>query len=217
VSVLKAAIISKQGQVVGERELDPQVFGQEPNMALLHQVVVAEQAAVRRGTHSTRGRAEVAGGGAKPFRQKGTGNARQGSIRAPQFKGGGIVHGPKPRNYGQKLPKKMRQNALRQALSDRARENLIWLLEAGAISEISTKQASNLLGAAGLLGGRLLVIVDPGEIEIQKSVRNIEKVDVAAASGLSTYQVLRSDRVLFSESGLEQILERLAVSEEALQ
>jgi large subunit ribosomal protein L4 len=170
---------------------------------LIHQVVVAQLAAARQGTHSTKTRGEVRGGGRKPYRQKGTGRARQGSTRAPQFAGGGTVHGPQPRDYVQRTPKKMKAAALRGALSDRARHDRVHVVEALATGEVpSTKDAKDLL--AGLTERRnLLVVLDRSDIVSLKSVRNLEDVHVLAVDQLNTYDVLCADDVVFTKAAYE--------------
>jgi large subunit ribosomal protein L4 len=188
------------------------VFGREPNIPLLHQVVVAELAGARRGTHSTRTRAEVSGGGAKPYRQKGTGNARQGSIRAPQFKGGGIVHGPKPRSYEQRTPRKMVRGALAQALSDRAQAGVVYLLEQGSITEPSTKAAVRCLRGADLVERKVLALLG-GDVDeaVFKSVRNLPTVRVHRAGLVLVSSVLASDAILLTEAGYRELLGRFGV------
>ena len=189
------------GTVLGEVELDPEVFGLEPNVAVMHQVVTAQLAAARAGTQSTRTRAEVSGGGAKPFRQKGTGRARQGSIRAPQWTGGGIALGPKPRDYRQRTPKKMVRLALRSALSDRAGEGRIAVVDRWTFEVPRTKEAVSVLEALGL-AGRILVVVGPEDVVAERSFANLPRVQVLPASELNTYDVLRSDWVLFTDATL---------------
>jgi large subunit ribosomal protein L4 len=207
-----AKVIDAAGQVVREEELPDSVFAQPANRALLHQVVVAEQANARRGTHSTRTRAEVSGGGAKPYRQKGTGNARQGSIRAPQFKGGGIVHGPKPRSYEQRTPRKMVRAALAQALSDRAAAGVIYVLAEGAITAPSTKVARGCLRGAGLEAHKVLVLIGGSADEpVFKSVRNLPSVRVGRAGLALVSSVLASDAVLLTTDGLAELRARFGV------
>src|SRR3954462_2520606 len=147
---MKLDVKTPTGTGAGTVDVPDELFGIEPNVAVMHQVVNAQLAAARSGTHSTKGRAEVSGGGAKPWRQKGTGRARQGSIRAPQWRGGGIAHGPKPRDYSQRTPKKMIRLALRSALSDRARDSKIVVVDDWGIDEPKTKKALEVLGALGL-------------------------------------------------------------------
>ncbi len=185
------------------RDLPAEIFDVQVNVPLIHQVVVAQMAAARQGTHSTKTRGEVRGGGAKPYRQKGTGRARQGSTRAPQFAGGGVVHGPQPRDYTQRTPKKMKAAALRGALSDRARNDRIHVVDALVKGETpSAKEAAKLL--TGLTGRpNLLVVLDRSDIVSLKSVRNLEGVHVLAADQLNTYDVLCADDVVFTQAALD--------------
>lgn len=184
-------------------DLPAEIFDVQVNVPLIHQVVVAQLAAARQGTHSTKTRGEVRGGGRKPYRQKGTGRARQGSTRAPQFAGGGVVHGPQPRDYAQRTPKKMKAAALRGALSDRARHDRVHVVESLVTgSAPSTKDALALL--AGLTDRpNLLVVLDRSDLVSLKSVRNLEGVHVLAADQLNTYDVLCSDDVVFTKAALE--------------
>ncbi len=183
--------------------LPGEIFDVQTNVPLIHQVVVAQLAAARQGTHSTKTRGEVRGGGRKPYRQKGTGRARQGSTRAPQFAGGGVVHGPQPRDYAQRTPKKMKAAALRGALSDRARHDRIHVVESLVSGEApSTKDAKDLL--AGLSERRnLLVVLDRSDIVSLKSVRNLADVHVLAVDQLNTYDVLCADDVVFTKAAYE--------------
>ncbi|MDQ1521407.1 MAG: large subunit ribosomal protein [Actinomycetota bacterium] len=205
----------------GMVELPDDIFGIEPNVAVMHQVVTAQLAAARAGTHSTKGRAEVRGGGAKPWRQKGTGRARQGSIRSPQWRGGGIAHGPKPRDYSQRTPKKMIRLALRSALSDRAREGNVVVIDDWAIDEPKTKRAVELLGSFGLRTKgereeRLLVVLFRDEDSVWKSLRNLGKrVQIILPEELNTYDVLVNDRLVFSKATLEATIARLGGTTEA--
>lgn len=206
---LQAKVVSVTGALDGELELVEAVFDVRANVGLLHQVVVAEEANRRRGTHSTKTRAEVSGGGAKPFRQKGTGNARQGSTRAPQFTGGGIVHGPRPRSYAQATPKKMVRAALRQALSDRAGGGAVYVLR-GEMGAPSTKCALGIVEGAGLGGKSVALVALPGEFEVVRSFRNLPEFMIATPASLLTRTVLISDVVLFTEAALSAIVERLS-------
>ncbi len=193
---------SLDGTVLSVVDLAPEVFGREPNVALLHQVVTAQLAARRAGTQSTRTRAEVRGGGKKPFRQKGTGNARQGTIRAPQYPGGGIALGPKPRSYDQRTPKKMIRAALYGALSDRAAEGRVALIDSyDAWSEPRTKEALAALAALGL-AGRVLVVLSPADRIARYAFRNLGGATTIAAGELSAYDVLAADWILFSDATL---------------
>lgn len=204
---LKVDVHTPAGKKDGSVELPAELFDVEANIALMHQVVTAQLAAARQGTHSTKTRGEVRGGGKKPYRQKGTGRARQGSIRAPQFAGGGAVHGPKPRDYSERTPKKMIRAALRGALSDRARNDRIH-----AVTEIvagqtpSTKSAKAFLATlvADRTSGRSKVLVVIGRTDEvgAKSVRNLPGVHVISPDQLNTYDVLNADDVVFSVEAL---------------
>ena len=192
---------SADGTTVRSIELDDTVFGIQPNVSCMHQVVTAQLAAARSGTQSTKTRAEVSGGGAKPWRQKGTGRARQGSTRAPHWAGGGVALGPKPRSYKQKTPKKMVQLALRSALSDRANDGKIAVVDRWPFETPKTKDAKAALTALGL-EGKVLVVVGPDDVDISKSFRNLPDVHVLLASELNAYDVLCSDWVVFTEDTL---------------
>ena len=182
----------------GTVSLSDEIFGIEPNVPVMHQVVVAQLAAKRAGTQSTKTRSEVSGGGAKPYKQKGTGRARAGTIRAPQWRGGGVALGPKPRKYDQKTPKKMKRLALRSALSDRAADDKVVVVQAWDFDAPSTKAASAALSALGVTG-RALVVIDPTDTAANKSFRNLSDVHVISPGELNTYDVLVSDYVVFSE------------------
>ncbi|MGQ0616629.1 MAG: 50S ribosomal protein L4 [Acidimicrobiia bacterium] len=194
-------VSDRSGANVGSVELDPAIFGIEPNVAVMHQVVTAQLAARRAGTQSTRTRAEVAGGGAKPFRQKGAGRARQGSIRAPHWVGGGVALGPKPRSYRQRTPKKMVRLALRSALSDRAGEDKVVVIDSWGIDTPKTKTAQATLRSLGL-EGRVLVVLGDGDEAVRKSLRNLPDVHCLAARELNTYDVLVCDFVVFTRETL---------------
>jgi large subunit ribosomal protein L4 len=191
----------RTGKDAGSVELAEEIFGITPNVALMHQVVTAQLAAKRSGTQSTKTRAEVAGGGAKPYRQKGTGNARQGSITAPHYRGGGVALGPKPRSYAQRTPKKMKALALRSALSDRASEGKVVVVEEWGFELPRTKDAVALLAALGV-EGRSLVVVRDGDEVTWKAFRNLPEVHVITPGELNTYDVLVSDYVLFTPETL---------------
>jgi large subunit ribosomal protein L4 len=183
--------------------LPADIFDVQTNVPLIHQVVVGQLAAARQGTHSTKTRGEVRGGGRKPYRQKGTGRARQGSTRAPQFAGGGVVHGPTPRDYAQRTPKKMKAAALRGALSDRARYDRIHVVDSIVSGDVpSAKDALALL--AGLTERKnLLVVLARGDEVAMKSVRNLENVHVLVADQLNTYDVLCADDIVFTQAALD--------------
>lgn len=187
-------------------ELPAEIFDAQTNVALLHQVVVAQLAAARQGTHKTKTRAEVSGAGRKPFKQKGTGRARQGSIRAPHMTGGGVVHGPTPRDYSQRTPKKMKAAALRGALSDRARNNRIHVVaDLVAGSEPSTKAAKLALRSLSERKN-LLVVLDRGDDVTALSVRNLAGVHAVYADQLNTYDVLVSDDVVFTKAAYDSFV-----------
>ena len=192
------------GAAAGTVELDDAIFGIEPNVAVLHQVVTAQLAAARAGTQSTKTRAEVRGGGKKPWRQKGTGRARQGSSRSPQWTGGGVALGPKPRSYRQKTPKKMVQLALRSALSDRAREGRVAVVESWDFDEPKTRLAREALGELGW-EGKVLVVVGPHEEAVIKSFRNLPDVQLLLANELNAYDVLCNDWVVFTRATLPSL------------
>ncbi len=194
------------GTASGSIELPAEIFDVAVNVPLIHQVVVAQLAAARQGTHDTKTRAEVSGGGRKPYKQKGTGRARQGSTRAPQFAGGGIVHGPHPRDYSQRTPKKMKAAALRGALSDRARDGRIHVVTAVVEGDApSTKGAIAALAALGL-EGNVLVAIDRADELGALSLRNVPSVHVLYVDQLNTYDVLVSDHVLFTSAALDVFL-----------
>jgi large subunit ribosomal protein L4 len=192
---------SQHGTVTATVELDAAVFGVQPNIPLMHQVVTAQLAAARAGTQSTKTRAEVSGGGAKPYRQKGTGRARQGSTRAPHYAGGGVALGPKPRSYRQRTPRKMVQLALRGALSDRAASGQLAVVESWDWEVPSTKDAVAALSTLGF-EGRVLVVLSADDERAYKSFRNIVGVDIVLAAELNAYDVLCSDWVVFTRATL---------------
>jgi large subunit ribosomal protein L4 len=189
------------GAETGSVELDESTFGIEPNVAVMHQVVTAQLAAARAGTQSTKTRAEVRGGGAKPWRQKGTGRARQGSIRSPQWRGGGVALGPKPRSYRQRTPKKMVKLALRSALSDRAAEGRVAVVSRWDFASPKTREARVALQSLGV-EGKALVVLGPEEEVAAKSFRNLPEVHVLVAGELNAYDVLCADWVVFTEATL---------------
>ena len=192
---------SMTGETTGSVDLDESIFGIQPNVPVLHQVVTAQLAAARAGTQSTKTRAEVSGGGKKPFKQKGTGRARQGSERAPHFAGGGIALGPKPRSYRQKTPRKMVQLALRSALSDRASEGRIAVVDSWSWSTPSTKAAKAALEALGF-EGRVLVVLSRSDEEAYKSFRNLVEVQLILRDELNAYDILCNDWIVFTSENL---------------
>jgi len=194
---VKAPLFTSDGTSKGEIELDAEVFGIEPNLPVLHQVITAQLAGKRSGTASTKTRAEVRGGGRKPWRQKGLGRARQGSIRAPHWVGGGVAHGPKPRDFTQRTPKKMKRLALRSALSARASEEAVMVIEDLDWSSPKTKQAVTLLEAIGA-GGKSLVVLVKLDGTAGRSFRNLPDVHLCEPGHLTPYDVLWADQVIFT-------------------
>ncbi len=209
-------IIDVTGKKSGTAELPAEIFDVQTNVPLIHQVVVAQLAAARQGTHDTKRRGEVSGAGRKPFKQKGTGRARQGSIRAPQMRGGGIVHGPHPRDYSQRTPKKMIAAALLGALSDRARGGRVHVVESLAIGGVPSTKA-----AVGLLDGiasskHVLVILERGDTASVKSVRNLPTVHVLAWDQLNAYDVLVSDDIVFTRAAFDGFVAAKAAKKKEL-
>ena len=202
-STLAIDVLSVDGKKAGSVELPASIFDVETNVPLIHQVVVAQLAAARQGTHATKTRGDVSGSGSKPFKQKGTGNARQGSIRAPHMTGGGIVHGPKPRNYSQRTPKKMVAAALLGALSDRARGQRLHIIDSfGVEGAPSTKTAAAVLSGLGATKN-VLVVIERGDELTVKSVRNLAYVHVLTFDQLNAYDVLVSDDVVFTKAAYD--------------
>ena len=199
-------VIDLKGEKAGSVSLPGSIFDVPTNIPLMHQVVVAQLAAARQGTHATKTRGQVAGGGKKPFRQKGTGNARQGSIRAPHFTGGGIVHGPQPRDYDQRTPKKMKQGALRSALSDRARADRIHVVTALFEGDKPSTKAALAALSAIVEDRQALVVLERGNELTALSLRNVPEVHVLWADQLNTYDVLDADDIVFTQAALESFL-----------
>ena len=199
-------VIDLKGKKAGSVVLPGSVFDVPTNIPLMHQVVVAQLAAARQGTHATKTRGEVAGGGKKPFRQKGTGNARQGSIRAPHFTGGGVVHGPQPRDYDQRTPKKMKQGALRSALSERARADRIHVVTALFEGDKPSTKAALAALRAIVEDRQALVVLERGNELTALSLRNVPEVHVLWADQLNTYDVLDADDIVFTQAALESFL-----------
>ncbi|MEU4421234.1 50S ribosomal protein L4 [Actinoplanes sp. NPDC024001] len=207
-------VINAEGNKAGSVELPAKVFDVQANIPLMHQVVVAQLAAARQGTHKAKSRGEVAGGGKKPYKQKGTGRARQGSIRAPQFTGGGVVHGPVPRDYSQRTPKKMKAAALRGALSDRARDGRVFVVESFVSGEKpSTKAAVTTLRKVAQTN-KVLVVLDSQDELNWVSLRNEPTVHLIEAGQLNTYDVLVADEVVFTKVALDEFLGGSEKSEE---
>ena len=214
-------VVSVSGAAGQTVELPAEIFDAKVNLPLIHQVVVAQEAAARQGTHATKTRGAVRGGGRKPYRQKGTGRARQGSIRAPQFAGGGVVHGPVPRSYEQRTPKKMKAAALRGALSDRARHGRVHVVSGFTDGDLpKTKDAYAVLAAViGAAPGstHVLVVADRTDQVTWKSLRNVAGVHLIAAGQLNTYDVLVSDHVVFTEDSLGAFVARAGQQPEGQQ
>jgi large subunit ribosomal protein L4 len=194
------------GETSGSVTLPGELFDANANVSLMHQVVIAQLAAARQGTHSTKTRAMVSGGGVKPYRQKGTGRARQGSIRAPQFTGGGVVHGPQPRDYTQKTPKKMKAAALRGALSDRAREGRVHVVSAFVDGDAPKTKAALATLTSVTQAKRVLIVLDRDDVLNWVSLRNAPQVHLIEAGQLNTYDVLVSDEVVFTETALAEYI-----------
>jgi large subunit ribosomal protein L4 len=211
-------VTSPSGAKAGSAVLPDELFGIVPNTAVLHQVVTAQLAHRRAGTHSTKTRAEVSGGGAKPWRQKGTGRARQGSIRAPQWRGGGIAHGPKPRSYNQRTPKKMVRLALCSALSDRAGEQRVKVVDDWGLDEPKTARAVEILEALGLRAAgerrpRVLLVLDRTEHAVWKSFRNLhDQVQIVLPDELNAHDVVVNDWLVFSQATLDAAVARFGSS-----
>jgi large subunit ribosomal protein L4 len=200
----KVDVVSVAGKKVGTRDLSPDVFEAAVNVPLMHQVVVAGMASARRGTHATKTRGDVSGGGRKPWRQKGTGRARQGSNRSPQWVGGGVAHGPHPRDHEMRVNKKMRRGALRSALSDALASAKLAVVQELAFDEPKTKRASEVLDALEVDGKVLLVLPAPSETgAVEKSFRNIRGVRVTYARSLAVYEILAADRVVVTSAALD--------------
>ena len=204
--VTSVEVKTPAGGSAGTLDLPAEVFGVQVNVPLIHQVVVAQLAAARQGTHDTKTRAEVRGGGRKPYKQKGTGRARQGSTRAPQFTGGGVVHGPTPRDYEQRTPKKMKAAALRGALSDRARNGRVHVISAVVESDVPSTKAASATIAAITDRRNVLVVLERDDVLGWKSLRNAVGVHLLVADQLNTYDVLCSDDVVFTTGALQAFL-----------
>lgn len=208
----KVDIKKSDGAKSGTVELDEDIFGIEPNVAVMHQVVNAQLATKRSGTHSTKTRAEVRGGGAKPWKQKGTGRARAGSSRIPHWRGGGIALGPKPRDYSQRTPKKMKRLALRSALSDRASSNSVYVVDAWEFETPSTKAAKTALEAIGA-EGKVLIVTNAEDANTEKSFRNLSNVNVLSSDQLNVFDILVSDSIVFTKDNLPTMNQVSAASQ----
>ncbi|MBM7610191.1 50S ribosomal protein L4 [Ureibacillus composti] len=204
----KVSVLSQTGASVGEIELNDTIFGIEPNEAVLFDAVIAQRASLRQGNHKVKNRSEVAGGGRKPWRQKGTGRARQGSIRSPQWRGGGIVFGPTPRSYSYKLPKKVRRLALKSALSAKVGEQNLVVLDALTLAAPKTKEFKAILGNLNINKKALFVTADLDE-NVALSARNIPGVTVLTATGINVLDLLGHDKVVFTKAAVEKVEEVL--------
>ncbi|WP_135556524.1 50S ribosomal protein L4 [Paenibacillus cymbidii] len=205
----KVSVYNVSGAQVGEIELADSVFGIEPNKYALHDAVVMQQASQRLGTHKVKGRSEVRGGGRKPWKQKGTGRARQGSIRAPQWKGGGVVFGPTPRSYGFKLPKKVRRLAIKSALSSKVAENEIIVLDQLSFSQPKTKEFVAVLNNLKV-GKKALVVAADFDDNVALSARNVPGVKFVTAEGINVLDVLVHDKLIITKAAVEKVEEVLA-------
>jgi len=205
----KVALLNQNGSQVGDIELNESVFGIEPNQSVLFEAIVMQRASLRQGTHKTKVRSEVAGGGRKPWRQKGTGRARQGSIRSPQWRGGGTVFGPTPRSYSYKLPKKVRRLAIKSALSTKVLEENILVLESLAFDAPKTKEFKTVLGGLSVEKKALIVTADLDE-NVALSARNIPGVTVVTADGISVLDVVNHDKLIMTKAAVEKVEEVLA-------
>ncbi|MEV4103598.1 50S ribosomal protein L4 [Nonomuraea sp. NPDC049649] len=203
-------VLDASGAKTGSVELPEDIFGAKVNVPLIHQVVVAQQAARRQGTHKTKSRGEVRGGGKKPYRQKGTGRARQGSTRAPQFTGGGVVHGPTPRDYSQRTPKKMKAAALRGALSDRAAAGRVHVVSSLVQGETPKTKAALQALRTVTQAKTVLVVVDESDELTWLSLRNAPEVHLLDSGQLNTYDVLCNDAVVFTQEAYDQVVARLS-------
>jgi large subunit ribosomal protein L4 len=205
----KVALLNQTGSNVGEIELNDSVFGIEPNQHVLFDAVIMQRASLRQGTHKVKNRSEVAGGGRKPWRQKGTGRARQGSIRSPQWRGGGIVFGPTPRSYAYKLPKKVRRLAIKSALSSKVIDNNIVVLEDLAFNAPKTKEMTSVLKGLSVEKKALIVTADNNE-NVALSARNIPGVTVVTANGVNVLDVLNHDKLIMTKAAVQKVEEVLA-------
>jgi large subunit ribosomal protein L4 len=205
----KVSVYNVDGNQVGELDLADGIFGLEPNIHVLHSAVLLQQATLRSGTHDTKGRSEVRGGGRKPWKQKGTGRARQGSIRSPQWKGGGIVFGPTPRSYGFKLPRKVRRLAIKSALSSKVQDNQIIVLDQLSLSQPKTKDITKLLNNLKVLRKALVVTAD-FDNNVALSARNIPGVKFVAAEGINVLDVMKYDQLIITKDAVAKVEEVFA-------
>lgn len=201
-------VVDLRGKVLRNIELDDRVFGIEPNAAVVHQAVVTQEANARQGTHDTRTRGEVAGGGKKPYRQKGTGYARQGSRRAPHYKGGGVVFGPHPRSYEKAMPRKMRRLAMRSVLSSRAADEALTIVDSFTLEAPKTKTLLEVLSTLGSPSPVVIVVAERSD-GVWRAARNLDDVHVVTPNGLNLLDVLRSPRLILSESAVKVLTQTL--------
>lgn len=205
---MQTNVLNLRGEVVRTIDLDDRVFGIAPNTAVVHQAVVAQQANARQGTHDTKTRGEVAGGGKKPYRQKGTGNARQGSTRAPHYRGGGVVFGPHPRSHAKALPRKMRRLAVRSVLSARAAEQALIVLDDFLVTEAKTKALLAILATLGFADGALLVVGERNDA-LLRAARNLDHVHAVTPNGMNLLDMLRLPRVVLTEAAVHELTRTL--------
>jgi large subunit ribosomal protein L4 len=206
--MVNVSVVDLQGNALRDLDLDDRVFGITPNRAVVHQAVVTQQANARQGTHDTRTRGEVAGGGKKPYRQKGTGSARQGSRRAPHYTGGGVVFGPHPRSYERALPRKMRRLALRSVLSARVAEEALTVVDAFSVDGGKTRALLATLATLGADAGALVVVGEFDEA-LLRAARNVDRVHVVTPGGLNLLDLLRFPRVVMAEAAIDELTETL--------
>lgn len=205
----KVALFKQDGSEAGEIELNESVFGIEPNTHVLHETVLMQRSSLRQGTHKVKNRSEVRGGGRKPWRQKGTGRARQGSIRSPQWVGGGVVFGPTPRSYSYKLPKKVRRLALKSALSSKVKENSIVVLESLSFDAPKTKEVVSMLKALKVDETALIITADQNE-NVSRSANNLQNVHVISANQVNVYDLVKHDKLIITKEAAEKVGEVLS-------
>src|SRR5690625_4054709 len=205
----KVALYKQDGSQVGDVELNESVFGIEPNKHVLHEAVLMQRASVRQGTHAVKNRSEVRGGGRKPWRQKGTGRARQGSIRSPQWVGGGVVFGPTPRSYKYQLPKKVRQLALKSALSSKVKEDNVVVLEELDFKAPKTKEVINMLSALDV-DNKVLIVTSENDENLIRSTNNLKKVKVITVNNMNVLDLLMHDKLILTKDAAEKAGEVLA-------
>ena len=206
--MVQSKVVDLRGQVLRSIDLDDRVFGIKPNTAVVHQAVVTQQANARQGTHDTRTRAEVAGGGKKPYRQKGTGYARQGSRRAPHYKGGGVVFGPHPRSHAKALPRKMRRLALRSVLSARAAEQALTIVDSFTLGAGKTRALLEVLSMLGASEGAVIVVGERSD-PVLRAARNLDQVHVVTPNGLNLLDILRLPRMIVAEAAVTELTRTL--------